>query len=84
MSELGSRIRDQVRAAVDKASREAAATAAVATTAAVAGVTNMGGGSHSISVYSDDHVTVITRDGQTEVIPHQVAESDGPPVAGQG
>lgn len=82
MSELGSRIRNQVRASVENASREAAANVA-ATAAKVAGTANVGRGSHSISLYSDDHVTVITRDGQTEVIPHQVAEPDGPPVAGQ-
>ncbi len=83
MSDLGRRIRHEVRAAVEKAGRDAAANLGVATTT-VAGVTNIGGGSQSNSVYSDAYVTVITRNGQTEVIPHQVAEHHGPPVAEQG
>ena len=73
MSELGRLIRKRVRAAID----DAGARAGTNVSAAV----NVGGDRHSTSVYSDDEVTVITRDGKTEVIPrrddrdHQVADA---------
>ncbi len=62
MSELGKRIRNQVRAAVDGA--------AGSHTSVVAAV-NAGGESHVTSIQRDDEVTVITRDGDTEVIRHR-------------
>lgn len=62
MSELGRRLRSQVRAAVDGA--------AASTTNVVAAV-NAGGESHVTSIQSDDEATVITRDGEIEVIRHK-------------
>jgi hypothetical protein len=62
MSELARRIRSQVRAAVD-------GTAGSHTNIVTA--TNVGGESHVTSIQSDDEVTVITRDGETEVVRHR-------------
>lgn len=60
MGELGKIIRKQVRAAVKDAR--------VSGSTHVASAVNVGGEGHSMSVYSDDDVTVVTTDGQTEVI----------------
>jgi hypothetical protein len=62
MGELGETIKEQVRVAVRKA-RTSASTH-------VASAVNVGGEGHSTSVCSDGEVTVVTRDGQTEVIHH--------------
>jgi hypothetical protein len=62
MSELGRRIRNQVRAAV-------ASTAGSHTNVVTA--VNVGDQSHVTSVRSDGEKTVITRDGKTEVIRHR-------------
>jgi len=62
MSELGRRIRSQVRAAVDGV--------AGSNTNVVTAV-NAGGESHVTSIQSDDEATVITRDGEIEVIRHK-------------
>jgi len=67
MGELGKTIKDQVRAAVEDA-RTSASTH-------VASAVNVGGTGHSTSVYSDGEVTVVTRDGQTEIIRH--GDDDG-------
>jgi hypothetical protein len=71
MSELGRLIRKRVRAAID----DAGAHGGTNVTAAV----NVGGEGHSASVYSDDDVTVITRDGVTEVIRRR--DDERPPEA---
>ena len=69
MSELGRRIRSQVRAA--------AKGAAGSRTNVVAAV-NTGGEGHVTSVQSDGEKTVITRDGHTEVIPHGERDREVP------
>ena len=61
MSELGRRIRKQVRAAADAAGSHSHVVTA----------TNVGGESHVTSIHTDDEATVITRDGETEIIPHR-------------
>jgi hypothetical protein len=72
LRELGEVIRDEMRAAA-KGVRAAGSTH-------VASAVNVGGERHSTSVYSDGEVTVVTRDGQTEVIPHRDEEAGGEPV----
>lgn len=65
MSELGRLIRERVRAAIDDAGGRGGTN--------VSAAINVGGDGRSTSVYSDDDVTVITRDGQSEVIPRRNA-----------
>ena len=57
MGELGETIKEQVRAAVQKARGSASTN--------VASAVNVGAGGHSTSVFSDGEVTVVTRDGET-------------------
>lgn len=61
MSELGRRIRNQVRAAV---------TSTAGSHTNVVSAVNVGDESHVTSVRSDGEKTVVTRDGETEVIRH--------------
>jgi len=63
MGELGKIIKEQVRASLEEV-RASGSTH-------VASAVNVGGESHSTSVLSDGEVTVVTRDGQTEVIRHR-------------
>ena len=72
MGELKKMIKEQVRAAVEDA-RFAAHTH-------VASAVNVGGEGHSTSVYSDGKVTVITRDGVTDVIRHRDGNAGGDPL----
>ena len=67
MSELGRRIRNQVRAA---------ARAVPGDSANVVSAVNVGGESHVTTVQSDGEKTVITRDGGTEVIRHRDGNSE--------
>jgi RNase adaptor protein for sRNA GlmZ degradation len=60
--DIGETIRTQVRKAVEQAARDGRAN--------VASAVNVGGAGHHTSVYSDDQVTVIERDGETQVIQH--------------
>ena len=39
--------------------------------------TNVGGAGHSTTVYSDDEVTIIERDGQRQVIRHAREDTEG-------
>ena len=71
MGELGKIIRKQVRAALGEARASGSTHGASAV--------NVGGEGHSTSVYSDDDVTVVTRDGQTEVIRHREADDRADP-----
>ena len=71
MSELGKAIKAQVRAAL--------ADARAAGSTHVASAVNVGGEAHTTSVCSDGEVTVITRDGQTEVIRHRSDDTGGGP-----
>lgn len=69
MSELGRRIRNQVRAAAE---------GTPGSPANVVTAVNVGGESHVTSVQSDGEKTVITRDGETEVIRHRDGNSVHP------
>jgi hypothetical protein len=69
MSQLGRRIRNQVRAAARGVPDSAAN---------VVAAVNVGGESHVTSVQSDGEKTVITRDGDTEVIRHRTGTSEDP------
>ncbi len=40
----------------------------------VASAVNVGADGHTTSVYSDEHVTIIERDGETHVIHHDEGE----------
>ena len=60
MSDLKRLIEKRVRDAMDRAGTLAGTN--------VTAAFNVGGDGRSTSVYSDDDVTVITRDGETEVI----------------
>jgi hypothetical protein len=76
---MGRLIREQVRRAVETAKqreRTTGASASSGTRVNVASVTNVGGRSHTLAVYSDDKVTIIQRDGETQVIHHR-DEEDG-------
>jgi len=63
MGDLGKIIKDHVSASL--------AEARTSGKAHVASAVNVGGQGHSTSVVSDGEVTVVTRDGQTEVIRHR-------------
>jgi len=67
MGDLGKIIKDQVKASLDGA-RTSGKTH-------VASAVNVSGEGHSTSVVSDGEVTVVTRDGKTEVIRHQVDDA---------
>ena len=71
MGELRKTIKKQVRTALEEAR--------ISGSTHVASAVNLGGESHSTSVYSDDEVTVITRDGQTEVVHHRDDGGAGEP-----
>jgi hypothetical protein len=60
VSDLGRLIREQLKEALKRAAKEGPTNVAIAT--------NVGGEGHTTSVYSDDEVTIIERDGHTEVI----------------
>lgn len=62
MGDVGKIIKDHVRASLGEV-RTSGKTH-------VASAVNVGGESHSTSVVSDGEVTVVTRDGKTEVIRH--------------
>lgn len=69
MSELGKRLRNQVRAAAQAVPDSAAN---------VVTAVNVGGESHVTSVQSDGEKTVITRDGVVEVIRHRDGKREDP------
>ena len=72
MSELARRIRNQVRAAAQSAH------GVPGSSTNVVSAVNVGGESHVTSVQSDGEKTVITRDGDTEVIRHRDGNSEAP------
>ena len=67
MSSLGRRLRNQVRAA---------AQGAPGSPANIVTAVNVGGESHFTSVQSDGEKTVVTRDGETEIIRHRDGERE--------
>ncbi|MFN2505061.1 MAG: hypothetical protein ABR540_12705 [Acidimicrobiales bacterium] len=76
--DLGRQIREQVREQVRKAMADAKRAQAAASGATTSGssvtnvstATTVGQSGHSVSIYSDNDVTIIQRDGETEVIRH--------------
>jgi len=74
MSDLGQIIAEQVRAALREAAKHQQASAAVAA--------NVSGESHTVSVYTDEHVTIVQRDGKTHVVRHDDT-ADEPEQPGQ-
>ncbi|MFN2608660.1 MAG: hypothetical protein ABR511_12350 [Acidimicrobiales bacterium] len=82
MDDLGRAIREQVEAAVAKALRDAGTATSTASASSSRGTNvvvsaNVVSQGHSTSVYSDDEVTIVERDGVTEVIRHQPGEGRG-------
>jgi hypothetical protein len=64
-------LREQVRRAVDEATKgQTAKGQAAGTSVNIASAINVDGSGHTTSVYSDGDVTVIRRDGKTRVIHH--------------
>ena len=73
--DLGKIIREQLRRAVETAKRQGGVN--------IASATNVGRTGHTTSVYSDSEVTIIQRDGETEVIHHRPqgdGAEDSPPA----
>ena len=67
--DVGETIRKQVKDALEQAAKTGRVN--------MASATNVGGSGHTTSVYSDDDVTVIDRDGETQVIRHDERDRDG-------
>jgi hypothetical protein len=65
MVDLGRLLREQLREAAEKAKRSSA------TSVNVASAVNVDGSGHTTAVYSDDEVTIVQRDGETQVIRHR-------------
>lgn len=75
--DLARLIRRRVQEALDAASESSETTASGANIAAAA---NIGRSGRSTAVYSDDDVTIVQRDGHTEVFRHgpdRAGDSDG-------
>ncbi|MDQ4098705.1 MAG: hypothetical protein M3144_12675 [Actinomycetota bacterium] len=64
--DLGESIRKQVQEAVEAALRKAPKN--------IASATNVSSSGHSVSVYVDDEVTIVERDGKRRVIRHDDEE----------
>lgn len=63
MSELGKRIRDEVRAAVENGGGSQSTN--------VVSAVNVGGEHHWTAVHQNEDETVITHDGRTEIVRHR-------------
>jgi hypothetical protein len=72
--DLGQLIRDRIREALERSGADKAGQSNVAISA------NVGGSGQSTTVYSDDDVTIIDRDGERQVIRHR--PRDEPDVEG--
>ena len=89
--DLGESIRKQVQEAVEAALRAAPKNVATATTSSSSStsssrsVTTVSSSGHSVSVYVDDEVTIVERDGKRRVIRHdEEDEEPGPAAPGTG
>jgi hypothetical protein len=76
--DLGETIRKQVLDAVDAALKAAPKNIATATN--VSSATTVSRSGHTVSVYVDDEVTIVERDGKRRVIRHD--EDDAEPGGG--
>ncbi len=77
--DLGETIRKRVLEAVDAALKSTPKNMASATnvSSATSTSTTVSSSGHTVSVYVDDEVTIVERDGKRRVIPHD--EDDGEP-----
>ena len=89
--DLGETIRKQVREAVEAALRSVPKNVASATNMASAtgssssasSTTSVSSSGHTVSVYVDDEVTIVERDGKRRVIRHD-EDDDGGDAEGDG
>jgi hypothetical protein len=69
--DLGRLIREQIRDALQAAARrQGGRRTRSAGSVNIASATNVNSSGRTVSVYSDDDVTIIKRDGETQVIRH--------------